>query len=677
MIWIRRAAERLDRWQEATRSRIVLTVAILVVGALLFSPLIWTSWTFASTVNDITLVLREANAVDRNPIAIQLLERGSVTIDGREIGSVRVQALAPQFFDERGAIPEVEAVASLIASVIAPQWAPQRLIESPWLIVSIACAVIGLAVIAVWVGLVVHLIGLLLVGGCFLVPLWMWGQLGPMVAVGGIIFLFFVFFLLCRLALALLSRASPINGVAHTLLLEAVRQRISLGFIGTLLVILPLIPLWIDAREPLRYQVQTFLSRGTSLVFIFAAALTLFLSCATVAFEIRDRQIWHVLTKPVSRLQYLTGKLLGLSILNAIVLFVGGTAVFVYVEYLSTRQAADIADAAALRDQVLVAREVAYPVYEQLQPDQLRGMIDRTIERDSVLQGDIADGRRAESEVRRELQATKNQEFLMQQRTIEAGKARKYVFSGLHEAVRTGADPVLRYKFHIGRDDSHETFPALFVFGETPPAMVNYVPVQRNVFAIPVDAIGSDGSLTIELVNGGLTPDRQFYPGTWSLNFDYDGFEVLHRVGGFEANYMRALLIDWSKLIFIAALGIAAGSVLSFPVAVLLAFTVFISCALSSYLGIALENYYVDEKSDIVTKMFQYTIRGIAGTVRVTFAPFAHAGGTDDLVNGQMITWFSVFKTFGLVGMLWSMIAFGFGFFTFRRKEIAVYSGNN
>ncbi|MSR68780.1 MAG: ABC transporter permease [Phycisphaerales bacterium] len=677
MIWIRNAAERLNRWQESPRCRILLTLIIVVAGALLFAPLAWKSFQFAHTVEQVAAVLREANAVDRNPQAIQLLERGSVTIAGREIGSARVQALAPQFFDERGRIVEVDAVASLVGSVVAPQWAPQRIIENPWLVTGIAVAAIALAVVAVWVGLVIHLVGLLVIGTCFLVPLWFAGQLGPMVAVGGIVFLFFAFFLLVRLALALLSQASPVCGIAHTLLIESVRQRISLGFIGTLLVILPLIPLWIDSREPLRYQVQTFLSRGTSLVFIFAAGLTLFLSSATVAFEIRDRQIWNVLTKPVSRFQYLAGKLLGLSMLNAIVLIVGGTAVFVYVEYLSTRQAADIADAAALRDQVLVAREVAHPAYEQLQLDQLRDIVDRTIARDSVLQADIAEGRRYETEVRRDLQATKNQEFLMQQRTIEPGKARKYVFSGLDEARRAGADPVLRYKFHIGRDDSHETFPALFVFGETPPAMVNYVPVQRNVFAIPANAISADGSLTIEVVNGGLTRDRQFYPGTWSLNFDYDGLEVLHRVGGFEGNYARALLVDWSKLVFISALGIAAGSVLSFPVAVLLAFTVFISCALSSYLGIALENYYVEDKSDFITKMFQYTIRGIAGTVRVTFAPFARSGGTDDLVNGQVIPWLAVFKTFGLVGVLWSAIAFAVGFLGFRRKEIAVYSGNN
>ncbi len=654
-----------------------LTLAVVLVGSLLFSPLVLASWNFSRTVTQVATILREANAVERNPVAIQLLERGSVTIEGREIGSVRVQALAPQFFDERGQIEEIDAVASLVASVVAPPWAPQRLIENPWLVTGLAGAVVALAVIAIWVGLAIQLGVLLVLGCCFLVPLWMAGQLGPMVAVGGIVFLFFVFFLLCRLALASLGRASPVSGVAHTLLLEGVRQRISLGFIGTLLVLLPLIPLWIDSREPLRYQVQTFLSRGTSLVFVFAAGLTLFLSCATVAFEIRDRQIWNVLTKPVSRFQYLAGKLLGLSILNAIVLIVGGTAVFVYVEYLSTRQAADIADAAALRDQVLVAREVAHPAYQQLQPDELNDIVDRTIARDSVLQADIADGRRYETEVRRELQATKNQEYLVQQRTIEPGKARTYVFSGLHEAMRSGADPVLRYKFHIGRDDSHETFPALFVFGQTPPAMVNYVPVQRNVFAIPVNAIGTDGSLSIEVVNGGLSRDRQFYPGTWSLNFDFDGLEVLHRVGGFEGNYLRALLIDWSKLVFISALGIAAASVLSFPVAVLLAFTVFISCAVSSYLGVALENYYIDEKSDLATKAFQYTIRGIAGTVKVACSPFAHSGGTDDLVNGQLIPWSSVLRTGGLVGVLWSLLAFAIGFLGFRRKEIAVYSGNN
>ena len=46
--------------------------------------------------------------------------------------------------------------------------------------------------------------------------------------------------------------------------------------------------------------------------------MTLFLSCATVAFEIRERQIWQLMTKPVHRINYLLGKWVGVATLNVI-----------------------------------------------------------------------------------------------------------------------------------------------------------------------------------------------------------------------------------------------------------------------------------------------------------------------------------------------------------------------
>ena len=56
----------------------------------------------------------------------------------------------------------------------------------------------------------------------------------------------------------------------------------------------------VDPDAPLRYRVQTFISRSMGLSFVFAACMTLFLACGTVAFEIRDRQIWQVVSKPNS-----------------------------------------------------------------------------------------------------------------------------------------------------------------------------------------------------------------------------------------------------------------------------------------------------------------------------------------------------------------------------------------
>merc|ERR1711965_137136 len=108
------------------------------------------------------------------------------------------------------------------------------------------------------------------------------------------------------------SRLVGVAAVAHTLVRESIRLRISLAFIVLMLVTLPLIPLWIDPDAPVRYQLQDFLSDSMALVYTLAACMTLVLACATVSFEVRDRQIWHLVTKPLGRLEYMIGKWLGL-----------------------------------------------------------------------------------------------------------------------------------------------------------------------------------------------------------------------------------------------------------------------------------------------------------------------------------------------------------------------------
>ena len=677
MIRIREWRERLFAWQDVTRNRWILSFAFILCGVALLGPLCWSSYNYSKLRWRIASVLSEANIAEKNPIAVQLIERGSVTIDGVEIGSERIRTVADQMFDRNGVIAEADYVSSFIASSVSPGWAPVTIIERPWIVAGISLGFIAFILLAVWVGMGIQFMIVLLLSGGLMALFWVLSNLQLMVAVAGIGLLIFAFILLIRIALISLSSPRQIMAVAHTLLIEALRLRISIGFIGALLIILPLIPLWIDQREPLRYQIQTFISRGTGLVFVIAACLTLFLSCATVSFEIRDRQIWNVLTKPISRFQYMSGKILGLSVLNGIVLIVGGVAVFCYVQLLSTRAPADLQDASAVQNQVLVARATERPAYKLMDVEKLRDIVNSTIENDSLLKQAILDGIKSEVDVAREIRSTKTTEFMAAQRTIEPGKSRSFEFTGLQNARQSASQPTLRYVFHISQDSSHDLFPVLISFGDSPAFQVNYVPVQRNVVVIPIEAIREDGTLRVTLLNGGITSDGQIYPSPWSMNFDADGLEVLHRVGGFEANYFRAMLIDWVKLIFIASLGVAAASVLSFPVAVLLSVTIFIAASISPFLALALENYAISPDSNILIQISQFFIEKVVGAVQWSLAPFAAAGSSTDLIDGRAITWTKVMSCIGQIGILWSFAVFMLGFLAFRKKEIAIYSGGD
>lgn len=675
MSWIGSALERFALWQERFSSRVLLTVVSLVLVSGAVVPLWWSSLQHAQLIREIAGVLREANIQERNAAAVNLVDRGMVQVNGREVGSPRVQAVAQGMFNERGTVDEIAAFASFIAALEAPRWAPPQVVEQPMLVGGIGIGIAGLAVLAIWLGLAVPLVGITVVTAPIATVCYFVGQMQLFIAFSGIGILLFLFLVATQLALRMLSPAGAITGVAHTLLLEATRQRISLACIGGLLVLLPLLPLFISSRDPLRYQVQTFIARGTGAVFLVAAFLTLLLACATVAFEIRDRQIWSVLTKPVSRLQFLAGKWLGLAVLDGLILSVAGTAVLVQVSLLSARPAGSVEDAAALQSQVLVARASERPVYKGMDPIELRDTVNREIENDAVLRAEIEAGAKSEAEVVRQLRVQKITEFSTAQRTIAAGASRSYSFSGLIEARKAGIAPMLRYSFHSGPDSSHEVYPVSFLFGELPPQLVEYVPVQRNVIPIPVEAIAEDGTLRVTIVNGAMMEGGRIMPAPWSMNFDADGLEALHRVGGFEGNFLRAMLVDWGKLLFIAALGVSAAGVLSFPVAVLVAMTIFIVGSISPFLEIAVDQFAVPIDAPWFMQVFEAFIRGFVGSVQWLLAPFASVGSSTDLVDGRVIPWGSVGRALGLIGLLWSALAFALGGWAFSRKEIAIYSG--
>ena len=64
-----------------------------------------------------------------------------------------------------------------------------------------------------------------------------------------------------------------------------------------------------------------------------------------------------------------------------------------------------------------------------------------------------------------------------------------------------------------------------------------------------------------------------------------DGLELLYKADTFTANFIRAVLLIFVRLIFLAALAVFAGSFLSFSVAILLCIAVFTMTNMSGFIG--------------------------------------------------------------------------------------------
>jgi ABC-type transport system involved in multi-copper enzyme maturation permease subunit len=677
---------RADLAQRGLWFRVVASILALAACGLVFGRLLVISHSLDQQRQEMVIALLD-QARNREA-ASSLREFGTIQIGRQVYGHAGWTRLAERYIDPQSG--HILAIVPLIEDLLSaqkPRWAPDFLLERPATTLLLGGVMTAWMLLVVWLGLTVPLI---LTAGATLAVValpWMLGSERWMLALAGMGLLGFTYLILTRAAAALCAlpfRGAGLQAVAGTVLKEATRQRLSLVFIGLLLVVLPLLPLRLDPTTPLRYRVQTFISNSLSLTFAIAAVMTLVLSCATVAFEIRDRQIWQLLTKPLSRLGYLLGKWTGVMALNIVILAVSGLSIFMYVQHLRGGPVAaglvGQQDRQALEEEVLTARASRKPDYEPLTLEQLRERVAQAIAADSELamretRGELSITDR--NRLARDLQS----EHLQRQRSIAPGEFRTYQFRGLQAARRSDANLMLRFRFLIGVSDEHQTFDAAFMFNEDPRLQVRltYVPTITKNLPFSPDLIRDDGTLTISVLNlprPGPNPE--------SLRFEEKDFEVLAQAGTFEGNFLRAMMMMLVKLAFLAALGIACATFLSFPVACLLSFTMFIAGSLGPYLVTSLEEYYptpaarVDfgDVGMVIGWVFQNVVRSLAHIVAVVFGSYGQYSPTNDLVEGRLISWRSVALVSGQVGALWSGLSLLVGYLVFRRRELATYSGH-
>ena len=660
--------------------KIIVSVLLVLMVSAYFLPTSIEAFRVQSLEREIVGILEMANLTAGEGAAVEFAEQGSVTIGDRVYKDERLPQIADQFFNDSGElIAAAEAAMFLVASEM-PTWVPSFMLEQPDLAIGlwILSALIILAL--VWNGMTWAFVLVTLGASALTVPFWIGAAIygrydsppnsGMILGIAGIAFLSITFALFTRLIMLLLGAPTPVFAIAQSVVREAVRLKISVGFIVVLVVVLPLIPLGIDDNEPLRYQLQTYLSRSISITFMLLACMTLVLGCATVAFEIRDRQIWQVMTKPVSRLSYLFGKWVGIISINTVGIVTASIAIFISVEYMKTRPSQDAIDELAVRSEVLTARAGTMPKYKTIGPKQLRELVDSKIDDQAELSGSIVRNERTELETRARLAKEFAIEFSADQRKIAPGESKVVTFSGLKKTLKDGSESRLRFLFHCGASDTHEVYPVIFAFPKTGDwTPMQYVPTVGSFLRVPSRMVDDDGTLRIQIINASFDPETEmFTPPRWTLNWDIDDLEVLYKVSDFEMNFFRAMLIDWFKLAFLGVLAVSTGAFLSFPVACMLSFAIFIAGTIAPFLGLSLAQYSPTNYLELVIAM-------IAELVNFMLNRFGEVRPAQMLVEGRLIPWTEVgLELFWLI-VIWSGVSLAVGYLAFRRKELAIYSG--
>lgn len=483
--------------------------------------------------------------------------------------------------------------------------------------------------------------------------------------------------------------------VARVTLREALRQKTALALLVLLAILLPSLG-FVRGDETLPGRAQMFLDWSLRISRLVLGLMTIFIACGSIAWELKYKQAYITLVKPIPRWQFVLGKWLGIGLLNLALLIVVGLIIEGFAWQFRgrpdlgydkqsgihwkldkipitglTQQQRDVEqrEREILNREVLVARQ-SLPL---VSTERLAAEVESEFQR-KIAAGEMPPDFTAQR-IRDEIRAKKIYEL----GSVPANKSRDFLFTDLSTARREGGFIQIRYMIIPDNATPNDVMSYWWRLGDKTKVLHEDVPAinepVRTVHTIRVraDVISDDGQLKITFVNVNPLDPKQTYPS--DVLFAGDGsLEVLYPVGGFEANLMRAMLLLLVQMLFLAAIGLFASSFLTFPTACLMCLVVFAASSGVSYLLEALSWTYRDE-----TAVVSHGISRVTGPLVSIFLhivpDFSAYSPADALVDGKMVAWsLNITPSVGLalldVGIRMTLVLL-VGCWIFTRREVA------
>jgi len=448
----------------------------------------------------------------------------------------------------------------------------------------------------------------------------------------------------------------------------AFRFRLFLVIAGLLLVSVVGLPLLVKDDGTARGFTQILLTYTLSVITGLLGLSTLWLSCGTLARDIEECQMQVVATKPIGRWQIWLGKWLGIMALNVTLLALSGACIYGLLYWRAARLPA--AEQKILREQVLVARGSA-------KPENLDAEIDA--ETQNALQERLKSSPRlAQSADLPEVLKQIREQIKAQYQLVPPGYTYEWrIDLGSAKNYLRDQPLQLRVKFNAAQKSPSGTFIALWqvgVPGKT--AFKQFEPMSLapdtfHEFQIPPNAFDDQGVLTIVFLN----------PNNTTLVFPLeDGMEVLYPESGFALNFVRGLGIIFCWMAFLAALGLAAASFLSFPVAAFASLAILVVGLSSGTLAEAVEAGTVVGGNgetgvmghSVADVVLIPVFKGFLAVIELVknFSPI------DSLSSGRSISWTELGRAFGQIVLLLGGMIGLVGVVLFNRRELATAQGN-
>lgn len=471
-----------------------------------------------------------------------------------------------------------------------------------------------------------------------------------------------------------LARGDGLTAVAAVLVVETVRRRVALVATALLLLGIALLPLLLASNEVLEYRLRSFLGYGLFLTFLSLAVLTVFGASASLCEEIVDRRIHLLVVKPTSRARLLIGKWLGLVLLDALLLAVAGGAISGSFHLQLAAARADGVDTAAaerlLRARSDIPAELPAGLVESLDE---RAAARRAGDPEAWLRR-LAEAGGDEAGAMRQLRIDIFRTALTQARVVPAGERRTFEYRLPDGPTAEGT--TLRLQPYLGREHASQRIRLVVSIDGTP----NTVFIGGGeATELPVSAAATaDGVVSVSIEN----PREEGRPEHTANFLGRDGMRLVVVGGPLEGNLLRALLILLFQLSFLAALGLAAGTFLGLPVAVLLVLLVlFAAVGGGVFLGdaddavrpaAAAHDHDHDHAHDHVRPSpFLTAVDSLGRAFVGLFAAWGRSPAVTPVSEGREIPLEDLGRAALWIGLVWTGAVGLGGVLVFRRREIA------
>lgn len=437
------------------------------------------------------------------------------------------------------------------------------------------------------------------------------------------------------------------------------RMKTAIVFMMLLIILLPILSLTSTGDGTAMGRIQSFISYGMGLTAFLLSFLTIIVSCYTLSSDIKYKQIFTVVTKPIRRFELVIGKMLGVVLLDLLLLVVFSSIIYGLTIQMPHFSKTSEEELTRLNNEFFTARASLKQTIDQ------QAIESRAVKTYNELKrtGQLDESRNREN-VLKELRDS--EKFNM----YSTGPGGTVLWE--FEQVRpfdANENIFIRFKFNASQTPVDKNIYGVWYVGDYRQVKYGSVNMKTPIysvprkdvvdavheFEVPADAVASDGYLAVGFYNDPANGTTVIFPLE-------KGFEVLYKADSFGRNFVSAILLIFARLVFLACLGVSLSTWLGFPVAILCCFTIF-------FMGVI---------NGFVVQSFNYLGQNLAMFYKFTIQPLIWLLPKFDesqnvgryLIDARLIGYGFLAVSGGIL-LVKSLILLLVGFFVFARREIA------